>query len=400
MPKLGLTMKTGTVVRWFKEEGDTLRLKEPVLEIETEKLSYQVESPADGVLLRKLAVVGEKYPIAFALGYVGQHGELVPAAIGGAEIDIPEAWATAPAPLEGNPIPDTGGRIFISPVAKKLADALSLDYKRIKGTGPNGRIVKADVQAFADRRGAAIPAAAVDAEPDDTVLPYAGMRRAIGQRMQAAWTTIPMVTHHVTVDAGALLELRVLLNRGVTEKREMVTVNDLILALTAAALVRTPIVNSSLSGDTIVLHRRVHLGMATALDNGLIVPVIRNADRKNLLDISREAKDLIARARSGGLTPDEIRGSTFTVTNLGSYGSVDFFTPIINPPEAAILGVGRIADAAAPVDGEVKIRPMLGLSFTYDHRIIDGAVAAGFIKTLMQLMENPARTILERGALS
>jgi pyruvate dehydrogenase E2 component (dihydrolipoamide acetyltransferase) len=155
-----------------------------------------------------------------------------------------------------------------------------------------------------------------------------------------------------------------------------------------------PIVNSSLTEAGIVLHKRVHLGMATALDNGLIVPVIRDAHRKNLLELSREAKDLAARARIRGLSLDELQGATFTVSNLGGYGSVDLFTPIVNPPQAAILGIGRVTDAAVAEDGEIKIRPRIGLSFTYDHRVMDGAVAAEFIRTLMQLLENPARSVL------
>jgi len=251
------------------------------------------------------------------------------------------------------------------------------------------------VEKYAAARSAA-PGTPLIAVPEeaDTVIPYAGMRRAIGENMLQAWTTIPMVTHHVMADAGALLSYRAMLNSGVEEKSGQVSVNDLMMKLTAAALAKTPIVNSSFTEQGIVLHRRVHLGMATALENGLIVPVLRDADRKNLLALSREAKDLAARARSGGLVPDDIQGATFTVSNLGGYGSVDLFTPIINPPQAAILGVGRVTDTAVPVNGEIQIRPMMGLSFTYDHRIIDGAVAAGFIKTLLRLLENPARAVL------
>lgn len=393
MPKLGLTMKTGTVAAWFKDEGDAVAPGEPVLEIETEKLSHQIESPSGGILLKKLAAVGEKYPVASVLGYIGSAGEQLPATSAASTPvsgdSTPVSPAAVPAPIR------PAGRVFISPVARKLAAELGLDYTQIPGTGPNGRIVKADVERFSDNRRAA-PAPAASAEPDepDTVIPYSGMRRAIGEKMSEAWKTIPMVTHHVMADAGALMEFRELLNRGVTEKADRVSVNDLILKLTAAALALTPVVNSSLTPEGIVLHRRVHIGMATTLDSGLIVPVIRDADCKSLLAVSREAKDLAVRARSGSLGPDEIQGGTFTVTNLGGYGSVDLFTPIINPPEAAILGVGRVKDTATPVGGDIVVRPLMGLSFTYDHRIIDGAVAADFIKTLMRLMENPARAVL------
>lgn len=394
MPKLGLTMKTGTVLKWLKEEGDAVKEKEALLEIETEKLSHQIESPADGVLLKKLAIPGEKYPIAFVIGYVGQAGE---------EFAIVEKAAVAtaaPASVSGpsqstepaQAAPKAEERVFISPVAKKLAAQLGVSYVRIRGTGPNGRIVKADVQRFADVRSTAEAFDAVQ-EPD-AVIAYSGMRRAIGENMLGAWKNIPMVTHHVSVDASALLSYRAMLNEGVTDKDERVSVNDLLLKLTAAALEITPMINSSLTEEGIVLHKRVHLGMATALDNGLIVPVIRDANRKNLLAVSREARDLAERARNGGLTPDELQDATFTVSNLGSYGSVDYFTPIINPPQAGILGVGRTMETAAAVNGEIKILPMMGLSFTYDHRIVDGAAAAGFIKTLMRLLENPVRSVL------
>jgi pyruvate dehydrogenase E2 component (dihydrolipoamide acetyltransferase) len=396
MPKLGLTMKTGTVVRWLKEEGDPVQANEPVLEIETEKLSHQIESPADGVLLKRIAVVGEKYPITFVVGYIGRPGEQVPAGVAaGTTAGVAPTGDASPAAGSAILAPISGGRVFISPVARKLAADLGLDYKQIRGTGPGGRIVKADVQKYADER-RAVPAVAAPAGPEeaDSIIPYTGIRRTIGANMLQAWTAIPMVTHHVMADVDALLEYRALLNRGVTEKKDHISINDLLLKLTAVALEKMPIVNSSLTEAGIVLHKRVHLGMATALDNGLIVPVIHDANRKNLLDLSREAKDLATRARSGGLSLDELQGATFTVSNLGGYGSVDLFTPIVNPPQAAILGIGRVTDAAVAVAGEIKIRPRIGLSFTYDHRILDGAVAAEFIRALMQLLESPARSVL------
>jgi pyruvate dehydrogenase E2 component (dihydrolipoamide acetyltransferase) len=404
MPKLGLTMKTGTVVGWFKNEGDPVSEKEPVLEIETEKLSHQIESPASGVLLKKIAAVGRKYPVSHVLGYVGRQGEKIEAvdasvaAAGDISRDISVDSGEKPAETAVITTPASGVRIFISPVAKKLASSLGVDYRKISGTGPNGRIVKADVQKFAERP-------RIDRKIDheinreisieeDTVVPYTGMRRVIGENMLQAWTTIPMVTHHVMADVTELLEYRARLNRGVTDKNEKISINDLMLKITATALSDMPVINSSLTDRGIVYYKRVHLGVATAIDNGLVVPVIRDANRKSLLRISRDAKDLAERARSGALGFDETTGGTFTVTNLGAYGSVDLFTPIINPPEAAILGVGRVTETAVPVNSEITIRSLMGLSFTYDHRIIDGAVAAEFIKRMLQLLENPARSVL------
>lgn len=397
MPKLGLTMKTGTIVNWLKGEGEQVAPKEPLLDIETEKLSYCVESPAGGVLIKQLAQEGEKYPVAAVLGYVGEQGEEVAHERGsrGAAVDEParSGGATAPEPYAAQAAGEDrpAGRVFISPVAKKLAAALGVDYKQIKGTSTNGRIVKADVQRYAQ----AISAAQAQAPAwPDSMIPYSGIRRAVGEVMMKAWQTIPMVTHQVSAGAGALLEYRAMLNAGVEAKEERVTIGELLMKLTAAALREMPILNSSLTAQGIALHNCVNLGMATALEDGLIVPVIHDADKKGLLAVSREAKDLAARARSGELTPDDVSGATFTVSNLGSYGSVDFFTPIINPPQAAILGVGRVTDIAAAVDGVFVAKPVIGLSLTYDHRIVDGAKAAEFIAILMRLMDYPARALL------
>jgi pyruvate dehydrogenase E2 component (dihydrolipoamide acetyltransferase) len=389
MPKLGLTMKTGTVVKWFKEEGDPVADKEPVLEIETEKLSSQIESPASGVLIKKIADAGQKYPVSCVLGYVGSPGERVEAAAVPAAVDIPIAPDEKSAETAAIHAPGSGVRVFVSPVAKKLASTLGIDYRKIKGTGPNGRIVKADVQKFAEK-----PMPAAIGHEEDKIIPYAGIRRAIGENMMNAWTTIPMVTHHVMADVTELVEYRARLNNGVKDKNEKISVNDLILKLTATALSDMPIINSSLTDKGIVLYRRVHLGVATSIHNGLVVPVIRDANHKSLLNISKETKDLTDRARNGTLGFDETAGGTFTVTNLGGYGSVDFFTPIINPPQAAILGVGRITETAVPINSEITVRSLMGLSFTYDHRIIDGATAAEFINSILQLLENPFRSML------
>ena len=413
MPKLGLTMKTGTVVHWLKNEGDPVEAKEPLLEIETEKLSYNIESPSKGVLLKILADAGSKHPIRAVLGYIGLPGEQIPDTRAATANDtndevmphIAELSDSLPNPVSSIPNSALPARVFISPVAKKLAADNGIDYRHIKGTGPNNRIVKADVLRILESGmqtppsspiGATILAAASPAKQTarGTVLPYKGIRRSTGEIMMNAWATIPMVTHQVSADAGALLDCRAMLNAGVTEKNDRVTIGEMLLKLTASALTLIPIMNSSLTAEGIVIHESINLGMATALEDGLIVPVIRDADLKGLLALSHEAKELAARAKEGKLLPDELFGSTFTVSNLGGFGSVDFFTPIINPPQAAILGVGRVIDAAVPVDGNIKIRPIIGLSLTYDHRIIDGATAAVFIKTLMGLMDSPARAVM------
>ncbi|MCL2126216.1 MAG: 2-oxo acid dehydrogenase subunit E2 [Oscillospiraceae bacterium] len=283
-----------------------------------------------------------------------------------------------------------------------------MDYNRISGSGPNGRIVRADVEAYAaageqtsarpfieyNATNASFIDDAADLESPKTIIPYKGIRRKTGETMQRAWATIPMVTHHVTAPAKALMEYRAILNKGLESKAEQITIGELLLKLTAVALTMVPPINSSLSDEGIVLYNNVNLGIATATSDGLLVPVLRNAQNKGLLTMSREAKDLAARARNGALSPDDIVGATFTVSNLGGFDSVDFFTPIINPPQAAILGIGRVTDSVAAINGEATVIPTVGLSLTYDHRIIDGATAAIFIKTLMMLMDNPARAVL------
>lgn len=401
MPKLGLTMKTGTVLKWFKEVGDPVAEKEPVLEIETEKLSHQIEAPVSGVLIKKLAVIGEKYPVSCVLGYLGAEGEEIGAGCSGGTVPDHNAPAADRDGLSAGSGPTETERVFISPVAKKLAASLNIDFRQISGTGPNGRIEKADVESFAaapspaktDVPGSADGEASITPDVADTVIPYTGMRRVIGEKMLTSWLNAPMVTHHVTADVTDLAEYRAKLNKG-AEASDRISVNDLMLKFTAATLTKMPIVNSTLTGEGVMLNKRVHLGMATAVPNGLVVPVIRDADRKGLLEISREAKALAARARDGTLGFDEMSGGTFTVSNLGGYGSVDYFTPIINPPQAAILGIGRVAEAAVPVAGEIKIRAVMGLSFTYDHRIIDGATAAEFMALFLKLLENPERSVL------
>jgi len=401
MPKMGLTMKNATVVKWLKEEGDPLREKEPVMEIETEKLINQVESPCDGILLKKVAKEGERYEIAAVLGYVGKAGEAIEdaapdAAQFPAQSPAAEASDALPAAVAKTPAAASSGkRVFISPLAKKLAIQKGIDFTKLQGSGPNGRIVKADILRAAEK-GVSVPeegGADFGAPRILKEIPYLGMRRAIGQNMLQSWLHVPMVTHHVNADATVLLEYYKMLNKGVEEKADRVSINDLLMKITAHALEKMPVINSSLSGeDKILVYETVNLGMATAVENGLIVPVLRNANKKSLLTISRELKDLAYRARNGGLQPEDMQGATFTVSNLGGYGSVDYFTPIVNPPQAAILGIGRVVEQAVPICGEIQIRPMLGLSFTYDHRVIDGALAAEFMKLYLKLLENPARS--------
>ena len=419
MPKLGLTMKNGTLVKWLREEGDRVAFGEPLFEVETEKLTNTIEAMADGVILKKTAAEGEKYEVGAVLGYIGEPGESCgdePVAAVTAAADEPDAAsyaADAKDTSASEAKKPSDRRIFISPLARKLAEKHGIDISKVKGTGPNGRIVKADIENYAASAPAAAtpdapahapaaPAASADAvfpvmEPEegDRILPYSGMRKAIGDNMFRAWMTVPMVTHNVTIDASAMMDLRKSLNAGVAEKEERISVNDIIMKITAAALAKMPVINSSLCDKGIIIHKKINIGMATAVDNGLLVPVVHDADKKGLLTISKECRDLAGKARSGGLDYENMDGATFTVTNLGGYGSVDSFSPIINPPQAAILGVGRAVDTVVPAEGGFAVHPMMTFSFTYDHRIIDGAAAAEFMKIFMELFTNPVRAVLD-----
>lgn len=379
MPKMGLTMKTGTVAKWLKNEGDRVKKGEPVVEIMTEKITNTVEAPVDGILLKIVANKGAKLPIDSLLAVIGEEGEDISALL--AEAPAGTA-ATAPA------APAAGERIKISPAARKLAEEHGIDYTRIKGTGPEGRITREDVEkAIAE---GVCPA---DNRPTLEVIPYEGMRRAIGDNMAYSWSVAPKVTHHTSVDMSGMIALRKSINNGVKE-RDKVSITDLLVKAVARALEIRPRVNVTLDGEEIKVLKDINIGVAVALADGLVVPVIRNANQKSLYQVSKEIKDLAKRARRNKLQPDELTGGTFTITNLGVYGSVDWFTPIINQPESAILGVGRTVERPVVVDGQIVIRPIMGLSLAFDHRVIDGAPAAEFLKVLIDLIENPHKIFI------
>jgi len=414
MPKMGLTMTVGSVGKWLKKEGDPVAKGDHVAEVLTEKITNLVDSPADGVLLRIAAPEGTTLPIGGVMGFVGAPGEALPALPPEPSVaSVPkEAIAAAQAPQEapGGFPEERPSRVRISPVARKMAQEHSIDYTRLQGTGPDGRITKEDIEAVLASPAAApqapLPPAGFEAAPPrggvspDAPLPgtiderpYSGVRRIIGDRMLASWSAAPKVTHHARADAKALLELRASINETL-EKEDRVSVTDMLVKITAMALRQKLFMNVSLRGERVVMFREVHLGVAVALEGALIVPVIRNADGKSLICISRELKDLSRRARENALAPEEISGSTFTLTNLGGYRSTEFFTPVINQPESAILGIGRTNDMPVAVDGEVVVRPMMALSLAHDHRVIDGAPAAEFLSLLIGLVEKPFQVFL------
>ena len=410
MPQLGLTMEEGTVSQWIKHEGDAVKTGDVLLEITTDKLTNEVTSEHDGVLLKIVAQEGEDVPVKGLLCYVGQPGEAVgdaPAAPAAAAA-VPAAPAAPAAPGACAPVPAPvaagGARIRISPLARKTAAKLGVDVSGIVGNGPSGRIRQQDVLAAAKAPKAAAPVAAEPAPAakpvsktglelmeGDTVSKLAGMRKVVAQRMLQSHTEIPPVTQNTKVDVTELMKFRKML---LAETGNKYSVNDLILKATAKCLRQHPEVLVSLDGDQVIQRAHVNLGMAVALDAGLIVPVIRNADRMGLDALSAAAKDLASRAKSNKLTPDEYKGSTFSVSNLGMFG-IETFTPIVNQPDAAILGVCAVEDELVMDDeGNISKHQVMRLSFTYDHRLIDGAVAAKFVMALRDLLEKPMSIIL------
>ena len=404
MPQLGLTMEEGTVTQWLKQEGDPVKAGEAVLEITTDKLTNEVTSEHDGVLLKIVAQEGEDIPVKGLLGYIGQAGEQVDDTAAPAPAAAPAQASAAPAtPAAAPAAAPSGVRIRISPYARKLAAGMGVDYSHLTGSGPSGRIVAKDILAAAEAQKAAPAApAAAPAAPapkkgglelmdGDTVVKLSGMRKVVAERMLQSHTEIPPVTQNTKVDVTALMQFRKSLAETAGKK---FSVNDLILKATAKVLRQHPEILVSYDNGQIIQRAHVNLGMAVALDAGLIVPVIRDADKMGLEELAAKAKDLATRAKGNQLTTDEYKGSTFSVSNLGMFG-IETFTPIVNQPDAGILGVCAIQDELVMDDeGSISKHQIMRLSFTFDHRLIDGAVAAKFIMDLRDLLQSPMNILL------
>lgn len=418
MPQLGLTMEEGTVSEWLKHEGDAVKAGEAVAEITTDKLTNEIQSEHDGILLKIVAEEGEDVPVKGVLAYVGEPGEVIgdagtdtsvnaAAAEPAAKAAAAETGASAPVPVSAD-----GRRIRISPLARKTAAKLGIsDFSGIVGSGTSGRIVRSDIMAAADASAKATseakPAADVQPKPEtkaekpksagielmdgDTIVKMSGMRKVVAERMMSSHTEIPPVTQNTKVDVTELVKFRKML---INETGRKYSVNDLILKATAKTLKAHPEILVSYDNGQMIQRAHVNIGMAVALDAGLIVPVIRDADQLGLDAIADKAKDLAGRAKDNKLLPDEYKGSTFSVSNLGMFG-IETFTPIINQPDAAILGVCAIQDELVMDDeGNISKRQFMRLSFTYDHKLIDGATAAKFVMDLRDLLQSPMRILL------
>lgn len=371
MPKLGMAMKEGTLLQWLKQEDDPVERGDPIAEIESEKITSEVEAPASGIL-HPVAGEGETVSVGELIAWITAPEESVPTTeeappVEAEEVEREEVAEPAAPPREEKKF------VPASPIARRLAQEHGIDLVQVEGTGPQGRITREDVERAIQE---------TEAAPGRTI-PFAGMRRTIARRMTESVQTMAQVTEFTEVDVTELVRLRERLRRDFE-----LTYTDLIIRASARALEKHPRLNASLDGDEIRVHDEIHIGMAVALEEGLIVPVIRNANRKTLREIARETKELAQRAREDALSVDEVTGSTFSVTNLGGYG-IDGFTPIINPPEAAILGVGRIVEKPAAYRGAVVLRHMMVLSLTFDHRLVDGAPAAEFLHTVADMLDTP-----------
>lgn len=389
MPKFGLTMNDGILKRFLKQPGEAVAEGEPLFEVETEKVLNEVPAPASGTLVAFLFNEEDTVDCGVVLAVIAEAGEDIaalktryPAAAAPSQPSAQPAAAKAAAPAEIKSAPASARR-SITPIARKRAEELGVDLSRVEGTGPGGRVTREDVErAAASVKSAAQaprpPAAGVHPGEPGAVIPLKGIRKTIAERMMQSLHGSAQLTLTAEADVTAAADLRAHLGR-----EAEFTYTDLMIHAVARALRRHPRLNSTLEDGAIRLRGEVNIGMAVALEEGLIVPVIRNADRKTLRDVAAETKDLGRRAREGKLRLEDVEGGTFTITNLGTYG-VDAFTPIINHGEAAILGLGRIIERPAIYRGEIARRSMMTLSLTFDHRIVDGAPAAAFLQTVIE----------------
>lgn len=407
IPKLGLTMTDCTLVEWSKQTGDKVAKGEVLYTIETDKISSDIEADADG-FLQQVAAKDALLEVGSLVGYLHQTREAagqVASTAKAARQAAPTAEACLPSPAPAEPMLRADGRELrsrrkISPLAKRMAQQAGLDFHTLTGTGPGGVILKRDVEAAIAQGAATVPivqASAAFAPPaplssrvsEPRQRPLAGMRKAIANRMMQSLQGSAQMTAFGRVDMSEAVKLRAACIEAEQSLGARLTYTDIVLKAAAMTLAEMPEINASIIGDEIVTWSEVHMGLAVGLDDGLIVPVIHNADKKSLVEMSLARQDLIARARAGKLTRQDLDGGTFSLSNFGSYGG-DFETPILNPPQSALLGIGQITDEPVVRDKAIVIRPMMMISMTFDHRLIDGAVAGRFRSRFKTFLERPA----------
>ena len=405
MPKLGMAMKEGIVSLWNKNVGDAVKQGEVVANINSEKIEMEIESPEDGILLEIVVPEGQPVPYGTIICYVGKanekvdHGAPAKSAFQGREEVAAVAEAT---PLDPPSIKPSNREIKISPVARKIAEAAGLNLELITGTGPQGRITKEDVEQALAKLSA--PAEEREVKPSGNIkvelpkdvekLPLIGMRKVIATRMFESLQTSAQLTLNLKADVTDLLLLQKQMGPTL-EKREEVklSITDFIARAVILSLQQHKQMNSAYIDNQIHVYGQIHLGIAVALEKGLVVPVVRRAENCTLVELSKNIKSLAKRARNGLLDVDEMKGSTFTITNLGGYG-IEHFTPVLNLPEAGILGVGAVQDTPVFIGDEIGRRSLLPLSLTFDHRVLDGAPAAEFLQTVKRYLEEPVTMLL------
>jgi pyruvate dehydrogenase E2 component (dihydrolipoyllysine-residue acetyltransferase) len=418
MPKLGFDMAEGTLVRWVKNEGEAINKGDVLAEIETDKATVEVESSASGVVLKHLVDQGAIVPVSTPIAVVGEEGEEVKDIPQPEAESEPEKEGPAPERAEAQPsgpppapakmaepetkAASTDGRIKASPLARRMAEEENLDLGNIQGSGPGGRIVRRDIEEALEKGVPApapekapslAPPPAFTAEPrEDETVQLSKLRQAIARRMTESTTTVPhfFVTHEYKMNA--LLDMRKQINEYLPDN-EKLSVNDFILKATALTLRQFPNLNASYAGDKVIRHGAVNVGVAVAVEGGLLTVASKNTDLKPLRQISAEVKAMVARAREGKVKPDDIEGSTFSVSNMGMY-DVEHFIAIINPPEAGILAVGSAMEVPVVEDGEIKPGWRMKATLSVDHRVSDGAEGARFMQALAGFLENPVRMLV------
>lgn len=432
MPKLGMTMKVGKLSKWYKNEGDLVEKGEDLFEVETEKITNKIESPGSGILFQVVVPAGETVPVGTILAVIAEAGEQ-PERIEGIQVgEVVEVQAEAGSPqaAEAKAEPQEKKRIVSTPSARRLAKELGVDLSLVTGSGPKGKIKEADVLKFHEEgppapkitplaaeiarqegldistitgtgengkitkedveQALAASKAAPEAQPTEArVIPLEGMRKAIADNMHASLQNAAQLTTFTEVDVTEMVRFRNMMRAEFARDDSVkISYNDIIVMATARALMRHPIMNSTLVGDEILLHDTVNMGIAVALPEGLIVPKLRNAEKKTLLEIAKEIRELAKKAREGALSMEEVTDGTFTISNVSMLG-MDGFTPVLNPPETGILGVGRVIEKPAVFNGEIAIRQMMTLSLTFDHRVVDGAPAMTFLRDLARYLAQP-----------
>jgi len=430
MPKWGMTMKEGKISKWFKSEGDTIEKGESFFEVETEKITNVVEATTSGIVFQIVVSAGTKVPVGTIVAVIAEPGEQ-PERIEGiqagevVEEAKPASGRPAPTPTE-----EPAEKKFVpaTPAARRLAKELGVELALVVGTGPNGRIIEADVKRFHEEgpptpkmtplaaemiRQAELDIALIegtgeggkitkedvqrfldlkkheDVTPHVKSIPFNGIRRSIAENMHASLHNTAQLTMFTEVDVTEMIRFRDMLREEYKQDDTVrVSYNDIIILATSRVLKHHPNMNSTLVAEEILLHDSVHMGIAVALPEGLIVPVLRNADKKGLFEIASEARELARKAREGTLTVDEVTGGTFTISNLSMF-QVDGVTPILKSPETGILGIGRVKAKPAVYNGQIAIRSMMFLNLTFDHQIVDGAPAAEFLQAVARYLENP-----------